>query len=142
MASALWPLSHQYQPAAATRHGGLRVAGRDRLTKRGVEVVVVGEPTQPDQLLGAAQVRRGGLGELDEVRCVGAAEVFAFPRLVEPVQAVRPDGLEHPVTGYVVAGDHQQRLVDERGEQVGHVICCDDGVGAHPLRGLRASHRR
>jgi len=98
-------------------HRGRGVADRDRAADRGVQVVlIIGEPAEPVQLLGADQVILALLGQLGEVPRVGLAQLVPLPRLGQPLLPVSLDDLQHPVPGTVGSVPHgQQRLVRERG---------------------------
>ncbi|WP_308282880.1 hypothetical protein [Pseudonocardia nigra] len=85
-----------------------------------------GQPGEPGQLFGAAQVRVGGAGEAEEVLGVRPGEPFPLPGLGQPLGAELPDRVEHPVPP---VRDLHQRLVDEPrqdllglGQDVGHRI--------------------
>ena len=93
------------------------------------------------QLLGAAQVRIGGLGELGEVGEVRPAGQLRFPGLLEPLRGVLLDRVEHPVARRAVAGGDQQRLLGQRGEQLEHLVRLD-AVPAQTRSAASGSRRR
>src|SRR5215467_6320172 len=133
------PPSHQYQPAAAAS----RIAGRERTTHRGTDVVVLGlERGKPFQLLGAAKMRLRGLGEFGEVAEMRTAYQVRFPRLREPLRGVLLDRADHPVArspAHLPIPLHlgeQQGLLGQRGEQLEHLLLLDRIAGADSLSRL------
>ena len=66
------------------------------------------------QLLGAAQVRLGGLGQAEEVARRAPAAVVLARRLGQPLGAERPDRLQHPVAA---AAASTSDLSDQAGQQ-------------------------
>lgn len=101
-------------------HSADRVADRERGPHRDGDVVVLGiEHREPLQLLSAAQMRFGGLGQLGEIREVRAAGRIRITRLREPILGILLDRLQHSVAG--AANHDQQRFVGECREQLEHL---------------------
>ena len=95
----------------------------DRPVERGTEVVDVGrDDLDPLDLVPAAQVRAGGLGELDVVIGVAAPDRGGVAAGFESLLGVLADALEQPVAhpAVVVVGD-DERLVDELPQHVDHI---------------------
>ena len=84
--------------AAPSRGRRVGVAGVDGEPHRGDQVVPLGgELRIPLQLLGAAQVRVGLLGDGQEVQRVRPLDRGHLARRGQPLGPVLPEGLEHPV---------------------------------------------
>ncbi len=103
--------------------------------QHGPQVVVLeGEALQPARLVGSLQGAAGLLGQLGEegrVRREGLRPLAALGELVRRVLAHR---LEHPVPVLgATVGHLDQRLVDERGEQVDDMLALDVATDAHGL---------
>ena len=75
-----------------------RVAAGDRPAQRGVHVVLLGrEQVEPAHLIGGAQQRVGGLGQLAEVARERVPGRGLLARLGQPLQRVGAHRLQHPV---------------------------------------------
>jgi len=88
-------------PAGGRRepHRPLRLAGHERTTHGGTDVVVLGlDRGEPFQLLGAEKMWIRGFSEFGEVREVRVARQVRFARLGEPLAGVLLDRTEHPVS--------------------------------------------
>ena len=117
----------------------MRLAGCERATQRGTDVVVLGlERGEPFQLLGTAQMRVRGLGESGEVGEMRMARQVRFPRLREPVPGVFLDRVEHPVARCAVLVGAQQRFLGQRGEQLEHFPPLDRITAADLLGRVQA----
>lgn len=108
-------------------HGG--TDGRD-------DVLVLGaQPGQPDQLVGAAQLDGGRLGVAREAPRVRRHHRDPLAGLGDALLAVRAHRLQQPVPRLARVVDHRldQRLVDQRGEDVEHSLARELVVGADLL---------
>ena len=123
--------------------GDGRLPAVDGPAQAGVQVVALGgQPGQPAQLVPAAQVGLGLLGQLQEAAGGGPGQRLVLTGRPAPLGAVGPDRLQHPVAdpAAVALGRHHQRLVDQPGQQVQHLVdgqAAGDGAGADPLHGLQ-----
>jgi hypothetical protein len=79
-----------------------------------------------------------GLGQGDVVPGVTLAEPPLLAVLLQFLQRVLPDGLEHPVHRSVLVGRHRnQRLLYQAPQQTKHVPGFDTLRGAYLLGGLQ-----
>jgi hypothetical protein len=95
------------------------VAAHDKPAQRGVNIVLFGgKLAEPASLLGAAQHRIRGLGQVQVAGAETVANLPCFAGCRELFQAVGPDRLQHPEPrrGAVRAVGHRQdRFVDKTG---------------------------
>ena len=117
--SARWPRSHQYQPSAGHEPRPRSAVSPTAIARaqRGVQVVLLGgQPAQRSRAARRCAAVARPLGQGQEVawRARRRSRV-GLAGLGQPLQAVRPDGLQHPVAR-PPSPSHQQRLVDQRGE--------------------------
>ena len=124
----------KYQPEPdAETSADERIGRVARVGEGSPEVVVLAlEPLHPGQPLRGAQPRPRGVGQRREVlgvRLLRGGEAAAF---VQTLVHVLADGVEHVVPRLAIGeGDEDDRLVDQRAEQVGDrwlvktVSCCD-----------------
>ena len=89
---------------------------------------------EPLALAAGLQVRSRLFGEGEEVIAVAGAQRLLLAGLGQPLEPVLAHGLEQAVAdlGVPLLGDHQ-RLVDQRAEQVEHVLALDRLAGADLL---------
>ncbi|HST66535.1 MAG TPA: BTAD domain-containing putative transcriptional regulator, partial [Mycobacteriales bacterium] len=130
---AVFPGGITPDAAEADRGGG--VAGVHGEPQRGQQVVPFGgQPEQPLDLLGPAQVRIGRLGHGQEVVCVRPLDRRHVAGRGQPLDAELAQRLQHPVARLQPRHLLQQRLVGQRREQVGdvgrgHRTAGADGLG-------------
>ena len=85
----------------------------------------------------------GFAGDRREMVQVPITKLSSFARLLQPVDGVLPNHLEHPVAdrGSALSRQHQ-RLVDQRGEQVEQRVAVNLTAGAHLLRRIERESTR
>ena len=132
-ASARWPP----QPPEPGQRGAERIAVSaspvsTAESHRGDQVVPLGgEPAHHSSWSGPRRSGLGRLGDGEEVGACARLTAATSPASASRSVAVLAEGLEHPVARRRTAGQLlQQRLVDQRGQQVGHVRGLHRAAGA------------
>ena len=110
-ATSRWPLAAS--PAATARCSAMSISSASARSR-----------ASHGSWSAAAQVRLGGLDELQQHREMRGFGGGALARLVEALAGVLADRLQHPVAGRRAVGlrdRHHDRLVDQRREQLEHL---------------------
>jgi hypothetical protein len=102
--------------------------------------VLAGQPFEPDCLIGLFELRPGSPGEGFEVRRVPSANLLLLTALLQFLQRVLADGLEHPVARVIAirARLHpDERLFHQPPKQPENILDADYPARADGLRALQ-----
>ena len=118
----------------AEAYGELGLATQRALDRRRQVGRLRVEELEELELATGLEMGAGLLGEGEEVVAVAGPHRFVLTGLCQPLEPVLAHGLEQAVAhpGLGALGDHQ-RLVDQRSEQVEHVLGLDSLAGADRL---------